>query len=105
MSPRPILDCFALASLGLAMTGMRDRHCEAAPLCPSLRGGEAAEAIQAGRPSSHGREACRVAAPLLDCFARASRGLAMTVKGNLDCFALASLALAMTGNKGRSGSQ
>jgi len=37
--PRPILDCFALASLALAMT--EDQR-------PSLRGGEAAEAIQAG---------------------------------------------------------
>jgi len=32
-------------------------------LPPSLRGREAAEAIQAGRTASHGREAYRVAAP------------------------------------------
>src|SRR5579884_2753846 len=47
---------------------------------PSLRGGEAAEAIQAGGAANSVREAYRVAAPLLDCFARAPRGLAMTVK-------------------------
>src|SRR5579875_209013 len=51
--PCPILDCFALASLALAMTW----------------GGGAA---------SHGRAAYRVAAPLLDCFALASLALAMT---------------------------
>gem|GEM_PF-4459847 len=67
----PLLDCFALASLALAMTGNEE---------PSLRGGEAAEAIQAGGAACEGRAACRVAAPLLDCFARASRGLAMTGK-------------------------
>jgi len=99
---------------------MRARHGEAVPspviarrrLPPSLRGGAAAEAIQAGRPASHGREVSCVAppdsgllrarfararndggaagprvkggrchvlpCPILDCFARASRGLAMT---------------------------
>ena len=74
--PCPILDCFALAPLALAMTGNGG---------PSLRGGEAAEAIHAGGPASDEREAYIVAAPLLDCFA------------------LASLALAMTGNKCRAG--
>src|SRR5579875_206019 len=59
-------------------------------LLPSLRGGAAAEAIQAGRPASDGREVYSVASPnsglLRARFARArndgeqlSRGLAMTV--------------------------
>jgi len=52
-----------------------------------LRGGEAAEAIQAGRPASDERQAYIAAAPLLDCFA------------------LASLALAMTGDNCRAGAQ
>jgi len=67
--PCPILDCFALAPLALAMTGNGG---------PSLRGGEAAEAIHAGGPASDEREAYIVAAPLLDCFALASLALAMT---------------------------
>jgi hypothetical protein len=45
-----------------------------------LRGGEAAEAIQAGGAARNGRAAYRVTAPLLDCFALASLALAMTVK-------------------------
>src|SRR5579875_1851050 len=54
------------------------RHCEAAHVCPSLRGREAAEAIQGGGAARDGRAAYIAAAPFLDCFARASRGLAMT---------------------------
>jgi hypothetical protein len=61
---------------------------------PSLRGGEAAEAIQAGDAAPDGREACRVAAPLLDCFALASLALAMTENAP-------SLAPAMTGMRRR----
>src|SRR5579884_1612849 len=53
-------------------------HCEAAPSCPSLRGREAAEANQADYAARDGRAAYFVAAPLLDCFALASLGLAMT---------------------------
>src|SRR5579875_3935248 len=75
--PRPILDCFALASLGLAMTARLPRHGEAAqPPKPSRR---AAPRILGGRPN------------LLPArFRSASRSLA--------------LALAMTGNTGRAGS-
>jgi len=86
-----------------------------------LRGREAAEAIQADYAARDGRAAYFVVAPLLDCFALASLGLAMT-EGRaapripcgrrtvgcgciLDCFALASLGLAMTGDKWRAGSQ
>src|SRR5579875_1092720 len=108
------------------------RHCEAArapPCPPSLRGREAAEAIQAGGAASDVREAYRVALPdsglLRARFARARNdgGAAVPrVAGGwrehgpvhrhcaggrrtvwpcpiLDCFALASLALAMTGNE------
>jgi len=126
--PCPSLDCFARASRGLAMTGTMvararndggaaaarvmdgrrghrpvHRHCEAAK--PPKQSRRATPRILVGRPKV---SPC----PILDCFARASRGLAMTaeraaprVMGGrpkvlprpiLDCFALASLALAMT---------
>jgi len=55
---------------------------------PSLRGGEAAEAIQAGGAARDGREAYRVAMPFLDCFARARNDGEQL-----------SLALAMTGRR------
>src|SRR5579875_223480 len=68
----------ALPNSGLLRARFARARNDGEPFPPSLRGGEAAEAIQAGRAACDGREAYIVAAPLLDCFARASRGLAMT---------------------------
>src|SRR5579875_1529452 len=84
--PCPILDCVARAPRGLAMTGggraaSREWEAGAPPCPPSLRGREAAEAIQAGGAANPVREAYRVAAPILDCFALASLALAMTGGG------------------------
>src|SRR5579885_3202637 len=62
VSPRRFWIASRSLALALAMTGNEG---------PSLRGREAAEAIQAGGAAGHGREAYRVAAPLLDCFALA----------------------------------
>src|SRR5579885_2692016 len=93
-----------------------------APPCPpSLRGREAAEAIQAEGAAREDRDAYIVAAPLLDCFALAcararndggAGGAANSVRAAyrvaapfLDCFARASRGLAMTGENCRSRSQ
>src|SRR5579875_179048 len=53
-------------------------HVMARRLLPSLRGGGATEAIQAGRPSNHGGGRTVLYRPILDCFALASLALAMT---------------------------
>src|SRR5579885_1706080 len=69
-------------------------------LSPSLKSGEAAEAIKAGRPTSHGREAYRVAAPILDCFARACARARNDGEGD-NWIASRSLTLALAMTAGR----
>src|SRR5579875_579700 len=67
---RPLLDCFALAALGLAMTGRS----------PSLRGG-ASRRSNPGTARATDPMPAFVGRPFLDCFALAALGLAMTGEG------------------------
>src|SRR5579875_1467696 len=109
--PCPILDCFALACArarndgGAGSAASHGREVRAPPCPPSLRGGGAAEAIQAAVPRVMGGRCTVWPCPILDCFALASLALAMTEERTaprlmdgrchvlpgpiLDCFALA----------------
>ena len=92
---QPFLDCFALAALGLAMTGNVTRHCE-----------EPRKRRQSTPVSAvpKARRAVIAALPFLDCFALASLGLAMTGKGVGLAMTVKGVRLAMTG-KVRAGAQ
>src|SRR5579875_1707268 len=82
--PCPILDCFALACArarndgGAGSAASHGREVRAPPCPPSLRGGGAAEAIQAAVPRVMGGRCTVWPCPILDCFALASLALAMT---------------------------